>query len=154
MARGPGGSAAPSLLDSQGMFAGWPGPTSHPWCSLGLGLRRCNLRDRLLENAKTRVTALQWFHKFIIHKTLSNFTATHFHFLKNYKTSLAVTGALKSVNNTYISYIKILVIKYCEMALKSLFSLSFEFNLKLDGVGPVDNRPSTDYLHHFIIFIS
>ena len=22
--------------------------------------------------------------------------------------------------------------------------------LKLDGVGPVDNRPSTDYLHHFV----
>ena len=21
---------------------------------------------------------------------------------------------------------------------------------KLDGVGPVDNRPSTDYLHHFV----
>ena len=24
--------------------------------------------------------------------------------------------------------------------------------LKLDGVGPVDNRPSTDQLHHFVIF--
>ena len=25
-----------------------------------------------------------------------------------------------------------------------------ELVLKLDGVGPVDNRPSTDKLHHFI----
>ena len=24
---------------------------------------------------------------------------------------------------------------------------------KLDGVGPVDNRPSTEYLHHFVIII-
>ena len=24
------------------------------------------------------------------------------------------------------------------------------FELKLDGVGPVDNRPSTDKLHHFV----
>ena len=23
----------------------------------------------------------------------------------------------------------------------------------LDGVGPIDNRPSTDYLHHFFISI-
>ena len=27
-----------------------------------------------------------------------------------------------------------------------------EFALKLDGVGPVDNRPSTDSLHHFFQF--
>ena len=25
--------------------------------------------------------------------------------------------------------------------------------LKLDGVGPVDNRPSTDQLHHFVQFV-
>ena len=24
--------------------------------------------------------------------------------------------------------------------------------LKLDGVGPIDNRPSTDPLHHFVQF--
>ena len=24
------------------------------------------------------------------------------------------------------------------------------YDLKLDGVGPVDNRPSTDQLHHFV----
>ena len=27
---------------------------------------------------------------------------------------------------------------------------TIEYFLKLDGVGPVDNRPSTDKLHHFI----
>ena len=26
----------------------------------------------------------------------------------------------------------------------------FFFRQKLDGVGPVDNRPSTDKLHHFV----
>ena len=25
-----------------------------------------------------------------------------------------------------------------------------ELNMKLDGVGPADNRPSTDRLHHFV----
>ena len=30
--------------------------------------------------------------------------------------------------------------------------VSSEMKLKLDGVGPVDNRPSTDQLHHFVIF--
>ena len=25
-----------------------------------------------------------------------------------------------------------------------------QFDKKLDGVGPVDNRPSTDKLHHFV----
>ena len=29
----------------------------------------------------------------------------------------------------------------------------FNFHIKLDGVGPVDNRPSTNSLHHFIILI-
>ena len=24
------------------------------------------------------------------------------------------------------------------------------YDFKLDGVGPVDNRPSTDYLHNFV----
>ena len=28
----------------------------------------------------------------------------------------------------------------------------YKNNLKLDGVGPVDNRPSTDELHHFITY--
>ena len=27
------------------------------------------------------------------------------------------------------------------------------FNWKLDGVGPVDNRPSTDQLQHFVLFV-
>ena len=27
-------------------------------------------------------------------------------------------------------------------------------DIKLDGVGPVDNRPSTDQLHHFVHFFS
>ena len=31
------------------------------------------------------------------------------------------------------------------------FSEKFKFNIeKLDGVGPVDNRPSTDKLHPFV----
>ena len=25
-----------------------------------------------------------------------------------------------------------------------------KFKFKLDGLGPVDNRPSTDKLHHFV----
>ena len=25
-------------------------------------------------------------------------------------------------------------------------------NIKLDGVGPIDNRPSTNQLHHFVHF--
>ena len=25
-----------------------------------------------------------------------------------------------------------------------------DINMKLDGVGPVDNRPSSDKLHHFV----
>ena len=29
-------------------------------------------------------------------------------------------------------------------------SAPWAYNRKLDGVGPVDNRPSTDKLHHFV----
>ena len=33
----------------------------------------------------------------------------------------------------------------------SLDGITIEQNLfKLDGVGPVDNRPATDKLHHFV----
>ena len=38
--------------------------------------------------------------------------------------------------------------KYSELLLTKIFSLLFTY--KLDGVGPVDNRPSTDQLHHFV----
>ena len=30
------------------------------------------------------------------------------------------------------------------------FDFYYQYSEKLDGVGPVDNRPSTDSLHHFI----
>ena len=36
------------------------------------------------------------------------------------------------------------------MCLKQDAYISTEINIKLDGVGPVDNRPSTDKLHHFV----
>ena len=31
-------------------------------------------------------------------------------------------------------------------------SPGWEYCVKLDGVGPVDDRPSTNQLHHFVIF--
>ena len=42
-----------------------------------------------------------------------------------------------------------------KLSILSPFALRFEVNLvvvtlELDGVGPVDNRPSTDKLHHFV----
>ena len=33
---------------------------------------------------------------------------------------------------------------------KNLFQKKTFFSFKLDGVGPVDNRPSTDKLQHFV----
>ena len=37
-----------------------------------------------------------------------------------------------------------------KVPLESLILLDIEHQLKLDGVGPVDNRPSTDKLHHSV----
>ena len=42
--------------------------------------------------------------------------------------------------------------KGCTPPLSTL-STSADFMI-LDGVGPVDNRPSTDLLHHFIHFLN
>ena len=41
----------------------------------------------------------------------------------------------------------------CDMPsykVKSVSECDGSSNNKLDGVGPVDNRPSTDKLHHFV----
>ena len=33
---------------------------------------------------------------------------------------------------------------------KGYHTFNQELSCKLDGVGPVDNRPSTNYIHHFV----
>ena len=44
---------------------------------------------------------------------------------------------------------KILILKQ-EVQPFTVVLASNPFGLKLDGVGPDDNRPSTDKLHHFV----
>ena len=44
-------------------------------------------------------------------------------------------------------------VKQCKISDKAAEATKYTkytLNKKLDGVGPVDNRPSTDKLHHFV----
>ena len=52
-------------------------------------------------------------------------------------------------------HFKVIVILYFSFLLKrkeqeDKRETKFDIMVKLDGVGPVDNRPSTDKLHHFV----
>ena len=49
---------------------------------------------------------------------------------------------------TYTPYAKIPL--FANLLLYSAITLNQCGNIKLDGVGPVDNRPSTNKLHHIV----